>query len=239
MAGAWHISFFLSMLSSSQMMNYSKERVLVMLLVSCLLISLAWGSAETCADTIGNTNGHPESDVVSQLVDWLRENGAYINEKLVVRQLAPEDPTSPRGVFTTEDMDAGETVCVIPWDLMLKPSEQRELEDIEDCETFHATFDAISGGGKTPYAKYLLAQPKDYLPSFWSQVSEKMAACRQSSARARVDFQLSNTHAIITYSIFVTEIIIHHPQAARDLLHEMLRTTRANHLTKFDQLPRK
>jgi hypothetical protein len=105
------------------------------------------------------------------------------------------------------------------------------LEDIEDCETIHATFDAISGGGKTPYAKYLLAQPMDYLPSFWSQVSEKMAACRQSSARARVDFQLSNTHAIITYSIFMTEIIIHHPQAARDLLHEMLRTTRANHLT--------
>ena len=90
--------------------------------------------------------------------------------------MAPDDPTSPRGVYATEDMDAGETVCVIPWDLMLKPSkggEQRELEDMLDCETIHATFDAISGGGKTPYAKYLLAQPKDYLPSFWSQVSEK------------------------------------------------------------------
>ncbi|KAL3783321.1 hypothetical protein ACHAW5_009382 [Stephanodiscus triporus] len=65
--------------------------------LSCMCLpyhAVAWGSAETCADNIGNTQRHPE-DVASQLVDWLRENGAYINEKLVVRQLAPDDPTSP------------------------------------------------------------------------------------------------------------------------------------------------
>jgi hypothetical protein len=159
---------------SSHPNNYTKARAFALLLLSPLLSS-AWGSTETCADASNTGGGRPEA-VVSELLVWLRENGAYINEKLAVGHVVPGDPTSPRGVFASDDMDAGETVCVIPWDLMIMPSEVIDPNKDDDCGTIDAIYHAMSEGGKTPYARYLLAQPKDYLPSFWSQVSE--STCR-------------------------------------------------------------
>ena len=73
-----------------------------------------------------------------------------------------------------DDMDEGETVCVIPWDLMIMPDVVIDPMVDDDCGTIHALYDAMSEGGKTPYSKYLLDQPVDYLPSFWSQVSERV-----------------------------------------------------------------
>jgi hypothetical protein len=75
-------------------------------------------------------------------------------------------------------MDAGKTVCVIPRDLMIMPSEVIDTSIDYDCGTINAIYDAMSKGGKTPYMRYLMDQPKDYLPSFWSQVSESMSASR-------------------------------------------------------------
>ncbi|KAL3806634.1 hypothetical protein ACHAXA_011741, partial [Cyclostephanos tholiformis] len=189
--------------------NNPKSRTILVVLLASLLIlsSLASSSVvnadeATCADsgtTAAVDDDEDDDPITARLLDWLRENGAYINEKLIVRRVDPNDVTSPRGVFATDDIDVGETVCAIPWNLMIKPSEgvNPNISTEDDCLTLDATYDAIRGGDRgeiTPYARYLLAQPRDYLPSFWSE-------------------------------------------AARDLLGQMLRSTRANHLTKSDQLP--
>ena len=141
----------------------SKFSRLAIILVP-IVVALAQESNKVCSN-----------DLVSQLLDWLRGNGAYINEKVAVRRLVPDDPLSPHGLFATDDMNMGETVCRIPWSLILKPSD-KERETIvgksDYSGTIEAVADAMSSGGKTPYGAYLLAQPKDYTPAFWSQVSE-------------------------------------------------------------------
>jgi len=157
---------------------------LAIIFVSFLVALALEEGSETCSD-------HSD-DLASQLLDWLRENGAYINEKVVVRHLVPDDPLSPRGIFTTDGMDVGETVCRIPWDLILKPSEVDLGTGETDCGTIEAVADAMSDGGKTPYGAYLLAQPKDYTAAFWSQVSERMSASRSTR------YSLINSNVMMT-----------------------------------------
>lgn len=156
-----------------------------------------------------------DGDIATQLIHWLRTNGAYINEKLTVRRINPADVTSPRGVFALEDMDAGELLCHIPHTLLLKPSEDTYLDnlnkrirlnnhndtndtdgddveeldesELNDCGAIDAVYDAMTilnnkneamknddahDDSEFAYVKYLLMQPKDYLPSFWSKVRD-------------------------------------------------------------------
>ena len=77
-----------------------------------------------------------------------------------------------------EDMEAGEIVCKIPWELVLKPSTEElakgsEREGLSDCGTIEAVFHAITADEDkiTPYGRYLLHRPKAYTAPFWSQVS--------------------------------------------------------------------
>ena len=158
---------FISDITTLYMMMSSSRSMKSIFWLAIILVPLVVALAQECSEE------RSADDVVSQLLDWLHENGAYINEKVAVRHLVPDDPLSPRGIFATDDMDVGETVCRIPWNLILKPSEEElETGNSTDCDTIKAVADAMNNGGKTPYGAYLLAQPKDYTPAFWSQVSE-------------------------------------------------------------------
>ena len=145
--------------------------------LAIILVSLVVALALEC------NKSSSDDDLVSKLLLWLRENGAYINEKVVVRRVVSEDPLSSRGIFATDDMAVGETVCRIPWSLILKPSEEDLGTRGTDCGTIEAVADAMIDGGKTPYGSYLLAQPKDYTAAFWSQVSERVLDHAQQDMR--------------------------------------------------------
>lgn len=210
---------------SSHPNNYSLARTFSSLLVvASLVLSSARGGAieNACADDdAGSSNAggggrrrRPDS-AVSELLDWLRENGAHVSPKVAVGRVDPDDPNSPRGVFAVDDMDEGETVCVIPWDLMIVPDLVIDPMVDDDCGTIHAVYDAMSEGGKTPYAKYLLDQPVDYLPSFWSQVSERVCSMMMSRVRRfalRVDFPNINAHTTnneIAYILMTLQSLPH------------------------------
>ena len=80
---------------------------------------------QVCADsTISHSAEQDDDALTPQLIDWLRDNGAYINEKLAIKQL---DPSFPRGIYALEDMEMGETVCKIPWSLILKPNDYEHV----------------------------------------------------------------------------------------------------------------
>lgn len=155
----------------------------------------------TCyAAEVGSDSDDPhDADVVtSDLLSWLRSNGAYINEKLVVKHTVPDDPTSPRGVFSTQDMDVGEKLCSIPSDLIIQPREEL-MEGVPPEHTYCSTIKAVTKAmvvddSTTPYGRYLLAQPKGYLPRFWSD-------------------------------------------SGKDLLMNMLKSSRKEQLTAYDELP--
>ena len=131
---------------------------------------------QVCADSTTSRSAEQDDDALTpQLIDWLRDNGAYINEKLVIKQF---DPSFPRGIYALEDMEKGETVCKIPWSLILKPSAEelaKEYDNSTDCGTIESVYHAITAerDEMTPYGRYLLNQPKAYTAAFWSQVSVK------------------------------------------------------------------
>jgi hypothetical protein len=185
-------------------------------------------SSDVCSESIAVTVN--DDDVLTaELVDWLRDNGAYINEKLVIKQL---DPSLPRGIYAMEDLEVGETICNIPWALILKPSAEelaKAIEESSDCGTIESVFHAITADNNemTPYGRYLLNQPRAYTAAFWSQVSVfKITPASQSSW-------------ILLMLCFILHISFLSKQAARDLLQDMLQTKKEQHLTKLDMLPRK
>eukprot|EP00581_Thalassiosira_minuscula_P006467 CAMPEP_0183737202 /NCGR_PEP_ID=MMETSP0737-20130205/51309_1 /TAXON_ID=385413 /ORGANISM="Thalassiosira miniscula, Strain CCMP1093" /LENGTH=428 /DNA_ID=CAMNT_0025971431 /DNA_START=157 /DNA_END=1443 /DNA_ORIENTATION=- len=147
----------------------------------------------------GSSDSHSEdADVLtSDLLEWLRANGAYINEKLVVRHVVPNDPSSPRGVFASDAMDEGEVLCKIPPQLIVKSTDEL-MEglpaEMSYCGAIKAVLEATSGEDITPYGRYLLSQPKGYTAMFWSQ-------------------------------------------AAQNFLMGILRSTRTEELTEYDELP--
>lgn len=112
-------------------------------------------------------NATSDDELSLQLLEWLGANGAFISNKVEVRNLIPEDPTSTRGIFALDTLEEGEVICTIPWDLIIKPEEDRWTRD-SDCGTVEALVKAMSGDSITPYGKYLLEQPRGYLPLFWS-----------------------------------------------------------------------
>jgi hypothetical protein len=175
-------------------------------------------------DFVRSNGDDGDNEIATQLIHWLRTNGAYINEKLIIRHVNPDDVTSPRGVFAMEDMDAGELLCHIPHTLLLKPSEDTYLDNINkrirlnshndtdntddddveeldeseiiDCGVIDAVYDAMrilnnkneatkndddddDDDAENAYAKYLLMQPNDYLPSFWSKVRDYLCVKNQ------------------------------------------------------------
>ena len=224
-------------------------------------------------DLVSSNDDDDGDDIATQLIHWLRANGAYINEKLTVRYVNPADVTSPRGVFALEDMDAGELLCHIPHTLLLKPREDTYLDnlnkrirlnihndtddgDVEeldeseifDCGAIDAVYDAMmilknkneatkNDDAENAYVKYLLMQPKYYLPSFWSKVRDYIYQCvknliffiQQNDIHHYCSDQMKRLR-ILLYTIL--------SQHAKKLLNEMLATTRTNHLTNLDQLPR-
>ena len=135
-------------------------------------------STTTITYDVADSSRYAEQDddvLTAQLIDWLRDNGAYINDKLVIKQV---DPSLPRGIYAIEDMEAGETVCKIPWDLILKPSVEelakgRDRDGLSDCGTIEAVFHAITAedDNTTPFGRFLRHRPKANTAPFWSQVS--------------------------------------------------------------------
>lgn len=146
-------------------------------------------AALTVQSNILHTFAAAAQDVLtSDLLEWLRDKGAYINAKLVLRHLVPNDPSSPRGIFATEDLDAGEILCSIPPELIVKPNEEH-MEGLPDWATYCGTINAvkeamiIDGEKNTPYGTYLRAQPKAYTPEFWSDPGKKLLMHMLESTR--------------------------------------------------------
>jgi len=114
--------------------------------------------------------------LITNLINWLRANGAFINDKLQIRHINPDDPSSPRGLFALEPLEEGETVCNIPWELLISPSDKAAPASEQhiqlDCGTINAVYEEISKSESdmTPYGKYLLSQPRGYtftVPASW------------------------------------------------------------------------
>ena len=165
------------------MHNYFLGGFFVLLILST---SAAVGATASATASIAKNGSDAQDDdvLITEMVDWLKSNGAYINDKLQVRRVNPDDPSSPRGLFALESFDAGEIICNIPWDLMITPIESNSVAEISkfplsgqlDCGTIKAVIEELgkNKSDMTPYAKYLHAQPRWYTLPFWSDDGQSL-----------------------------------------------------------------
>jgi len=170
-------------------------------------------AAETTAD---NDFYKDDADTLSnKLIKWLRDNGAYINDKLIVK-----NDGSYRGIFATQDMDAGEQLCSIPSKLIIQPTEElmENEDDIEatDCITIKAVMNAMSDSDDaTPYGKYLAAQTSGYLPTFWSNSGKDLLSTMLKCTRKE---RLTESRATDYNPLDYDELP---PHGVRDMINEL------------------
>lgn len=132
--------------------------------------------------TRNNTHSNAEDAdaLTSTLIQWVRTNGGYVSDKIVVRHIN-DDLNSPRGVFAVNDIAEGETLAIIPWDLIIK-SPERAAGKVEgkwsydDCGVIEETRKAMTASEDTitPYGKYLLSQPMNYTVGFWTEKGQQL-----------------------------------------------------------------
>jgi hypothetical protein len=110
--------------------------------------------------------------LITDLIEWLRVNGAYINEKVAVKRSVEGDSSSPLGLVAIADINADETICHIPPHLILQPGGDSPRDT--DCGTIRATFEMLNAAEPNPYARYLLSQSPRYTPEFWSEAGRSL-----------------------------------------------------------------
>eukprot|EP00804_Cyclotella_cryptica_P014705 CCRYP_020191-RA/>CCRYP_020191-RA protein AED:0.03 eAED:0.03 QI:100/1/1/1/0.33/0.25/4/1464/410 len=127
-----------------------------------------------------NANG--DEALISNLIQWVRANGGYVNDKISFRRFNLGDPISPRGVFATQEIDEGETLANIPWDIIIKSPERARGEvegwSKDDCGVIQETMKVMAASAVNvegnPYGRYLLSQPHNYTVGFWSNKGQEL-----------------------------------------------------------------
>lgn len=161
--------FTVTMLPSPFKIISSSALYLLLLVNDRLRTSIA--TANNDADTL-----------TSHLIQWVRDSGGYVNDKIIFRHVDDDDPTSPRGVFAVRDIDDGETLALIPWSIIIKSPDKDDGKlkggefSNDDCAVIEATRRAMAASDDdvTPYGRYLLSQPRNYTVGFWTEGGQEL-----------------------------------------------------------------
>lgn len=134
-------------------------------------LSFAIATILTTFNSISVVSGADNIDLGNQVLEWINAaEGGYFNPKQELRTL--ENSTQSRlGIFAVEDIEEGEVLMTVPWDLIIKSKDPQEEGQL-CCGTAEAVLKEMKMGEKSqyhPYSTYLKSQPIDDLPSNWSE----------------------------------------------------------------------
>jgi hypothetical protein len=120
----------------------------------------------------------PPNDISLQqgVVDWLRINGGIFHRNQEIRRERPGDPSSLIGVFAKEDIDEGETLLLVPSELVLQPAKDPDYQAFF-CDSAQFIAREMKLGQDSffaPYIRYLLAAPPVSIPSTWSSQGQQL-----------------------------------------------------------------
>lgn len=137
------------------------------------------------ASTTTSAKSNHKENIQNDLISWVRSKGGSFSDKLEIRRVDPDDPTSYMGVFAREPIEAKESLFVIPRDCFIHvfdTAETRQTNSNND-ETTYETYNAdlcklanklmreMKLGEKSeyaPYVAYLQTQKPGQLPVNWS-----------------------------------------------------------------------
>jgi hypothetical protein len=118
---------------------------------------------------VGNQEETPLVDdlaLIEEIAEWAKANGGTISEKLEVKQIAG----SLSGLFAKDDLEQGEVVVTIPWNLILMPA-SHQADRCDKAENLRQNMDK-DPKEQNPYEQYLSTRMKDHIPLFWSPESK-------------------------------------------------------------------
>jgi hypothetical protein len=134
--------------------------LLLLLLCSCLLVN---GTTTTSA-------------TAQKVLDWIdNADGGYFNPKQTLQELENSTQSSV-GIFANEDIEEGELLLQVPWELIIQSNDPTE-EGQMCCGTVQAVLDEMKLANESkyyPYSVYLQHQGVDELPSAWSEKGKEL-----------------------------------------------------------------
>lgn len=142
--------------------------------------------ATTLASSVCEENAKATHAV--ELSKWLEEQDGYeFNSKQEIRPIKSIIPSPTAGIFATEDIQEGEILARVPWNLIIGPDDDDELseafndeEEFEppsySCSTFHRLYSEQqkkSSSNASPYIRYLFST-KATLPFSFSENGKQL-----------------------------------------------------------------
>ena len=121
------------------------------------------------------------ANVVEDLITWVQSEGGSFNEKLEIRRMVPNDISSPYGVYAKENIDAKESLLIIPHECYIQIHNAEDMNVDEGweeayhknlCDLSHKLMKEMKLGEESnyaPYIAYLKTQKPGQLPANWSE----------------------------------------------------------------------
>lgn len=128
-------------------------------------------------------------EVMSNIVQWVRSEGGYFNDKIEIRRVDPNDSSSFFGVFANSAIDAQEILMGIPQECYIDIFDEAKDTEIEDwnqsislyhknmCMLCHKLITEMKLGDESqfaPYVAYLKTQKPGQLPVNWSEAGKNL-----------------------------------------------------------------
>lgn len=129
------------------------------------------------------TDATEQTLLSERLVKWIVGEGGYFSAKQEIRFVSLEESRPRLGIFAVEEIEEGEVITVVPWDVILHDGVEEEEEENESntgripCDMAKTLASELKLGNKSyyaPYVDHLLSQEKGRLPSSWSVEGKKL-----------------------------------------------------------------
>jgi len=121
------------------------------------------------------------ANVVEDVITWVQSEGGSFNQKLEIRRMVPHDISSPYGVYAKENIDAKESLMIIPTECYIQIHSAEDMNIDEGweepyhknlCNLSHKLMKEMKLGEESnyaPYIAYLKTQERGQLPANWSE----------------------------------------------------------------------
>ena len=108
---------------------------------------------------------HEDADLLEQVLEWTRAQGAFISDKIEIRQIYGD----LSGLYAKVPLKKGEIITSVPWDVIFRPKAD-ENGEYSWCDSVEFIRSLITKDAdlQNPYERYLSKRKRQHVPMFWS-----------------------------------------------------------------------
>ncbi|CAJ1948593.1 unnamed protein product [Cylindrotheca closterium] len=144
------------------------------------------------------------SQEVHNLIQWLESAGGFLDSRVEIRRLDPEDPSSYFGVFANAPIQENEILMRIPGELKIQiVDDGNDWEyDEEVCELSWMLKAEFEKGDKSkflPYINYLRTQVEGQIPGAWSSAGQGLLLKVQGGLRINGAYEEEEPSSIVSW----------------------------------------